>query len=322
MWSAHGFHFFTDNHRFCQNRKKDRYIYHKLSREFNVRITGEGEILAQQAIQKMPTGIASLDPILDGGVPPGSVILLLGDTGAGSCEFVYSSIVNLLTSQPGQMQSDAVSLLFPAKIRYISFTRMAQDIMQEIATSFPSVDIGAVVEKIRFDDLSDIYFDNSVVPDDWYSHGDIITRLQKRSEHAGILAQLAKALDAAEQNSMVVIDSVTDIATQCSAENPWKNLASLLRGLQRIAKQRNLTVYLLLTRGIIEPVQEHEIADIVDAVLLFRWEDTTGSRRQRLMYFDKFRGVMPHLEERDLVKFAVRISTEGRFEVSNIRVVL
>ncbi len=51
--------------------------------------------------QKMPTGISSLDPILDGGVPPGSVILLLGDLGAGNYEYVYSSIVNILQLAKG-----------------------------------------------------------------------------------------------------------------------------------------------------------------------------------------------------------------------------
>ena len=40
------------------------------------------------------------------------------------------------------------------------------------------------------------------------------------------------------------------------------------------------------------------------------------------MYFEKFRGVMPHLEEQDLVKFAVRISTTSGFDVSNIRVII
>jgi hypothetical protein len=59
----------------------------------------------------------------------------------------------------------------------------------------------------------------------------------------------------------------------------------------------------------------------VDAVLLFRWEETTGARRQRVMYIEKFRGLMPYLEDKDLVKFAVRISASG-FEVSNIRVVI
>jgi len=40
------------------------------------------------------------------------------------------------------------------------------------------------------------------------------------------------------------------------------------------------------------------------------------------MYFEKFRGLMPHLEENDLVKFAVRISTNEGFDVSNIRLVV
>jgi len=31
---------------------------------------------------------------------------------------------------------------------------------------------------------------------------------------------------------------------------------------------------------------------------------------------------MPHLEENDLVKFAVRITAESGFEVSNIRVII
>ncbi|OPY38584.1 MAG: circadian clock protein KaiC [Methanoregula sp. PtaU1.Bin051] len=277
--------------------------------------------MVSQAIRRIPTGISSLDPILDGGVPPGSVILLLGEIGSGSYEFVYSSIVNLLAGSR-YPAADTASVILPAQIHYITFTRMKDDIMQEMAKSFPSADINAVTEKMRFDDLSEIYFDNSVVPDEWYSQGDIITRLQKRADHPGILSQLARAINAAEENGLVVIDALTDIATQCRSANHWKNFASLLRGLQRMAKQRNLTIYLLLTRGIIEGIQEHEIADIVDAVLLFRWEEAAGARRQRVMYFEKFRGVMPYLEERDLVKFAVRISTSEGFEVSNIRVVI
>jgi hypothetical protein len=120
----------------------------------------------------------------------------------------------------------------------------------------------------------------------------------------------------------VILDSVTDIATQSTISNIWSDLTGILRGLQRLSKQRNLTVYLLLSKGIIDSVKEMELADIADAVLLFKWEETAGARRQRVMYFEKFRGVMPHLEEQDLVKFAVRITTTGGFEVSNIRVVI
>jgi KaiC/GvpD/RAD55 family RecA-like ATPase len=275
--------------------------------------------MAEPTGQRMPTGIASLDPILDGGVPPGSVILLLGDIGGGNYEFVYSSIVNIINSaQISPAAGEPVSPLF----RYITFTRTKEDVKQEIAKSFPMEDANRLTEKIEFDDLSELYFDNSVVPDDWYGHGDIITRLQKRTEHMGVLTQLSTALNAAEPNSRIVIDSITDIATQCHDPRLWHNFTGLMRGLQRISKQRNVTVYLLLTRGIIQAEAERELADIVDAVLLFRWEESSGARRQRVMYFEKFRGVMPHLEERDLVKFAVRISTTSGFEVSNIRVVI
>ncbi len=33
--------------------------------------------------KKMPTGITSLDPMMEGGVPPGSLILFLSEIGAG-----------------------------------------------------------------------------------------------------------------------------------------------------------------------------------------------------------------------------------------------
>lgn len=268
---------------------------------------------------KMPTGISSLDPILDGGVPQGSMLLLLGDLGAGNNEFVYSSIVNNLALMK-EPASETVAP--PQEIRYISFTRIKDDIRQEITSSLHVDDLETLVDTIQFDDLSELYFDKSVVPDDWYSHGDIITRLQKRTGHEGILVQLSEIINKTKPGSIVIFDSVTDIATQVQIPNIWENLTGFMRGLQRISKQRGITSYLLLSRGIIEQQQENELADIADAVLLFRWEETTGARRQRVMYFEKFRGVMPHLEERDLVKFAVRISATGGFEVSNIRVVI
>ena len=275
--------------------------------------------MQERTPQKMPTGITSLDPILDGGVPPGSLILLLGDIGAGNYEFAYSSIVNTLNAMNTGVPEN---LLVPKEVRYITFTRLKEDVQQEIAGSLHVDGLPALVEKIRFDDLSELYFDNSVIPDEWYSHGDIISRLQKRASHESILLQLANVINGIPAGSLVVLDSITDIATQRTLPNIWHNLTGFLRGLQRISKQRNITTYLLLSRGILQSSEERELADIADAVLLFKWEETSGARRQRVMYFEKFRGVMPHLEERDLVKFAVRISTTGGFEVSNIRVVI
>jgi KaiC/GvpD/RAD55 family RecA-like ATPase len=271
------------------------------------------------AKQRMPTGISSLDPILDGGVPPGSVILLLGDLGAGNYEFVYSSIVNSLESLKAGSGKEQKA---PKEICYITFTRLKEDVRREILESNHHENLPEMLETVRFEDLSDHYFDNSVVPDEWYSHSDVITRLQKRSGHENILVTLAKVINTVQPESLIVLDSVTDIATQSNNPNTWNILAGFVRGLQRVSKQRGITCYLLLSRGILEHAKEQELADIADAVLLFRWEETQGARRQRIMYFEKFRGVMSHLEERDLVKFSVRISTTSGFEVSNIRVII
>ncbi len=271
------------------------------------------------ASKKMPTGISSLDPILDGGVPPGSVILFLGDLGAGSYEFVYSSMINLLDSKNRGELKDKTS---PKELRYITFTRHKDDVKQEIVHSLHVDNVSQLVNSIQFDDLSELYFDRSVVPDEWYSHSDIITRMQKRSGHEDVFVQLSNVINAAQPQSLVIMDSITDIATQSNNPGSWSNLTGVLRGLQRVSKQRGLTCYLLLTQGILNSAQEKEISDIADAVMLFKWEESTGSRRQRVMYFEKFRGVMSHLEEHDLVKFAVRISTTSGFEVSNIRMIV
>lgn len=273
-----------------------------------------------QDTKKMPTGISSLDPILDGGVPQGSVILLLGDLGAGNYEFVFSSIVNNLALMNGGSAEGQVSV--PAEIRYITFTRIKDDVQREIRSSLQVDNLEKLIGEIQFDDLSELYFDRSVVPDDWYSHSDIFTRLQKRSGHENILVQLADSINRTKPGGLVVLDSITDIGTQLSTPGTWENMAGFLRGLQRISKQRGITSYLLLSEGILEPVKVKELAEISDAVVLFKWEESPGARRHRVMYFEKFRGVMAHLEERDLVKFAIKISTTGGFEVSNIRVVI
>jgi len=269
--------------------------------------------------QRMPTGITSLDPILDGGVPPGTMTLLLGEIGAGHYEFVYSSTVNSLSCM---VKPDEIGKVCPAGIVYVTFTRLEADIRHEIVQSFFGDGVTEGIPGIRFEDLSDQYFDHSIVPDTWYSKSDTLARLQKRSEHANIFLRLTQIFDTVEPGSLVILDSITELATQSTLPHFWNDLAGFLRGVQRFAKTKNLLVYLLLSKGIIDPAREIELEDIADAVFLFRWEESSGSRRQRIMYFEKFRGVMPHLEEHDLVKFAVRISTTGGFEVSNIRMVI
>src|SRR3989475_8744042 len=49
------------------------------------------EPLERARVRKVPTGIADLDSIVDGGFPSGATILLWGDIGAGMQEHVYKA---------------------------------------------------------------------------------------------------------------------------------------------------------------------------------------------------------------------------------------
>ena len=268
--------------------------------------------------KKMPTGILSLDPMMEGGIPPGSVVLLLSEIGAGNYEFIYSSILSLSSMKSKTPGKDSV--LLPASIRYVTFTKMSDDVRREMKSSFYDDLLGGI-DSIQFEDLSQLYFDASVVPIDWYNKGDIITRLQNRT-NKDILSQLSATFGPGAENSLIVLDSITDLATQYAGTARWGDLMAYMRGLQRIAKHLNTTIYLPLAQGILDVKNEREIADIADAVIFFHWEESSTARRQRVMYFEKFRGLMPHLEEKDLVKFSVRISSAIGFEVSNIRVIV
>ena len=271
--------------------------------------------------QHMPTGLSTLDPVFDGGIPPGSVVLLKGDIGSGKIEFAYSSMIHL--SHLMDKESSDEKVLIPKEIRYITVTKRKESILREISQSFHE-DFLSHIEKIHFEDLSDIYFDTSLVPITWYSeYDDIIERMTARRKiHDNLLTTLSFTLDDVPNQSLVIIDSLTEIATQYIAAGKWPDLSAYLRGMQRVAKKWNTSFYLVLTKGILSPYQEIEVADAMDAVVHFKWEESSSAKRQRVLYIEKFRGVMIHLEDRDLVKFAVKITSERGFEVSNIRVVI
>lgn len=269
--------------------------------------------------KRMPTGIASLDPVLGQGVPPGSVILLHGEIGAGITEFVYSSMLSV--SNGGFDTGPASGLVAPTEIVYLTLTRMTEDIRREITLSFHQ-DLRKQFDTIRFEDLSELYYNKSNVPVNWYGNKDLLAHIRSRPQQENILASLASSLDKTKKGSLVVLDSITGIAPQFAGTPQWNNFIAFLRGLQRISKEWGTTIYLLLTSGILDVQKEREIADTADAVIFFRWQENQAAQRQRIMYFEKFSGLMPHLEERELVKFAVRVTSGGGFEVSNIRVVI
>ena len=273
-------------------------------------------------MKHMPTGIPSFDPVLNGGGPLGSVILLSGGSGGGNVEFAYSSVLSHARRQKNGQNTIPDNICNPKEIVYFTFTKLESSIRREIELSFHA-DAEIFDGTVRFIDLSKIYFDASVVPRDWYSNVDIVETIRSRhQEPENLISEITKQLGTIAPGSLIIFDSLTDIATGAVSEREWRQFISFLRGLQRVSKHWKTTYYLLISDAILEKRKMAEIKDCCDAVITFEWEDTGGRRRQRVMFIEKFRIVMPSLEEQDFVKFAVRITSDGGFEVSNIRMVV
>src|SRR3989442_1495480 len=92
---------------------------------------------------------------------------------------------------------------------------------------------------------SSVYSPNRGVPATWTNEDDVFDR-----PSTNILEELVAFLDENAHDSMVVIDSITDLAVSDIVE--IKDLVTTIKGLQRVAKRWNGLVYLMLTRGILE----------------------------------------------------------------------
>ncbi len=54
-------------------------------------------------VKRIPSGVSDFDSIIKGGIPVGSVILLMGDLGAGQQEYALTSAakISLVKENPG-----------------------------------------------------------------------------------------------------------------------------------------------------------------------------------------------------------------------------
>lgn len=262
-------------------------------------------------VNRIPTGVSDFDTIVKGGLPAGSLVLLLGDVGAGQREYVYTSAskIAIVSENPHlskyYLGSSAENGLLPKKICYISFTRSKEDILNEVAISFNPQFVEAMARLTTFKDFSGDYFKRTVVPDSWTHRVDE----NPFGGHSGdLLEKLVTYLDDNAHDSIVIVDSLTDLVE--TDEVPDDDLIATIKGLQRASKNWNGIVYLLLTQGIMDVKYQQMLMDAVDGVLNFQWRNyLNSSKRQRYMYVEKFLGLMPHLESERIARFPTMVTS-------------
>jgi KaiC/GvpD/RAD55 family RecA-like ATPase len=196
----------------------------------------------------------------------------------------------------------------PEKICYITFTRSKEDILQEIKVSFNSDFYSAFERNVVFKDFSGVYFRKTLVPKSW--SGEQSSIFSKGSSEENLLETLVNFMDENAPESLIIIDSITDLAVSANIE--ITDLVAVLRGMRRISKRWKGIVYLILTKDIMDDRKQRMVIDSVDGALVFEWSKfAMSSKRQRYLYVEKFMSMMAHLDKERVARFATTVSAES-----------
>lgn len=267
----------------------------------------------RELAKMIPTGVADFDSIIKGGFPAGSVILLVGDLGAGQTEFALTSAAKLAmvkekpTSAPFLLGAGKDSRL-PDKICYITFSRSREEVLSEMEAAFNPDFYSSFENTVQFKDFSSAYFRKTMVPRSWT--GETTSIFQSDGSSENVLEGLVNYLDENAPGSMIIIDSLTDLVVSASIE--IADLVAVMRGLQRVAKRWGGIIYLVLTNNVLDEKKQRMLMDSVDGSLVFEWSRyLNSSKRQRYMYVEKFISLLPHLDKERIARFATVVTAQS-----------
>ncbi len=272
----------------------------------------------------IPFGISRLDSLLNGGAPPGSVVLLSGEAGAGAREFAYTSAAMNALAQTdeelfdlhyGELPDGAV---LPPEVHYVSFTDSKPMLEQELRYTLSDDIVDAAIDHIDYLDLSVEYFQSSRIPQDWYlGRTTQLSDLSGGGNREKVLSVLGDYLTDHASGNLVVFDSITDLLSALGDDLEWQDIPMLIRGLKRASEQWGGLILILSSDETLEPTKRGQLSDAASGTIDFSWE-TGGSKRARVMVVQQFRGVLSRLEDEDIVQYEGEIH-EGGYDLSNVR---
>jgi hypothetical protein len=273
---------------------------------------------------RLPFGVARLDTLLDGGAPPGSIVLLAGEPGAGARAFLYTAAVRnaLAMADPDQFElaygrlPDAATI--PEEVHLVSFTASEPATRAELRTMFEPAIVEAGLETITVTDFAGSYFDRTPVPDTWYPERvpDSNNR-SKRAVNRGPLRALTDYLQAEAAGNLIGVDALSDLGELRDGQLGWNQLAIVLKGLRRAAEEWGGLILFLLNKTGVPPAALGQLMGAVDGTFEFDWA-AGGHELDRTMALKAFRGVLPTIDDDELVRFETEIQGTG-FQLSEVR---
>lgn len=273
---------------------------------------------------QIPFGVSRLDSIIGGGAPPGNVVMVTGEFGAGAREFLYTAAVmnalyhrdrELFDLYYGDIHPEAE---IPSDVHYISFTADESYLRREMTYTMDEEIVETAAPGIHFRDFSPEYFQLSPVPREWYIGATASVRdLGESYNREDLLSALGAHLNEHAADSLVAIDSLTDLVGAISDDMTWSNIAMVMKGLAKAAHRWGGLIVLLVSEETMSETELGMLMDSAGGTLRFTWE-TGGSQRARTMVVEEFRGVLSQIEDENIVRFEVEIRGSG-LDVSDVR---
>lgn len=275
-------------------------------------------------MERLPFGVARIDGVLGGGSPPGTTLLLAGESGAGAREFAYTAAaMNAL----GRADADLFDLYYgalgsaaslPPEVHYLSFTADRGNVAREMGYTMADEIVEPVVDEIRFRDFSPEYFQLSKIPREWYvGEAQTVRDLGARRSHQDVLGALGDYLNEHAAGNLVVIDSISDLVGALGDDLEWSDVTTLVRGLTKAAHNWDGLILLHVNTDTLTDTELGVLMHAAAGTFEFTWE-SGGSRRARTMAVRQFRGVLSQLEEENIVRFETEVH-DGGFDISNVQ---
>ena len=275
-------------------------------------------------MDRIPFGIRRLDNAIGGGAPPGSVVLLSGEAGAGAREFMYTTTVmgGLSKSDP-----ELYDLYYGAEagprealpdVHYVSFTAQERQVRGEMTLALDEELVDSGIRSVTFHDLSTEFFRLSPVPREWYTDRTTsIADLGETRSRKTVAEALGTLVTEHGSGSVIVLDSLADLITATEEQIAWTDITVLLKGLSRAAYDWGGLILAHVNHEAIGATRHGQLVDAADGTLLFEWE-SGGSTRDRTLVVKEFRGVLSRIEDENIVRFETEIGDAG-FDISDVR---
>lgn len=238
-------------------------------------------------MRKIPTGIDALDIETGGGIPEGSFILLLGESGTRKSDFCYTMASNCaaIRSDP-LLLPDRENVYLPEHIWFAHFFMDKDDILRDVEGRFSE----SFYERFS----NGVSFKRFIPASDRPSKP---SELPRDSLDKNLMTPLGRFLEREGPFSLVFLYSLNDMVTffQDGMEHDF---IAYLQSIKSTSRRWRGVIVGILSKGILEPRMESRIISIVDGALMFekRGMDQSGKARS-VVYGIKYRGIESPLEE-------------------------